>query len=227
MILQPLVKSPEATELFSMPDTKRKIMLGDPDKLDSSVHAVVVAAHNAVGDGRTKIAALVGDKTRNDVQRHAAARTVAERAIGVLESAQKQLSAQARRMNQDATDTVNQSFAADPNRASIQSEIRGWIREQAKSVEGLAKIREAMKASAEVGAILFHSPHFLLGLADSVRTSMMMDAIEKHLPKAHAMFEAGIALEGAAAKYPAAMATVRRTFFNPALADQAKTRVEV
>ena len=69
--------------------------------------------------------------------------------------------------------------------------------------------------------------HFLLGLASSVRDSMMMDAVETHLPKAHAMLEAGVALEAAAAKYPAAITMVRRTFFNTAIAEQAKTRVEV
>lgn len=227
MIALPLVKSPEATEFFQMPNTLRKIMLGDPEKLDASVYNFVVRAHNAVGEGITTIVALTNDKTRNDVQRHAVAKTVAERVTAILNETKGQIEANARRLSREATDTINQSFAADPNRASIQSEIRGWIREQAKTAEGLAKIREAMTENAEVGSIIFHSPHFLLGLADSVRVSMMMDAVETHLPKAHAMLEASAALEKAAAKYPDAISKVRRSFFNPVLAEQASSRVEV
>jgi len=227
MMMTPLVKTPEATEFFQMPDTMRKIMLGDPAKLDDSVYNSVVAAHNAVGEGMLKVAALTDDKTRNDVQRHAAARTIAERAVSFLDAAKTNLEANARRLHREATDEVERSFGADPNRASVQSEIRGWIRENAKSAEGLAKIREAMRTNAEVGAVLYHSPHFLLNLADSVRTGMMMDAIEIHMPKTHAKFEAGIALDEAAEKYPKAISKVRRTFFNLAVAEQAKSRVEV
>jgi len=227
MILLPLVQTPEANEFFAMPNVRRKIMLGDPDKLDKSVYNFVVRAHNAVGEGITTIAALGSDKTRNDVQRHAAAKTIADRVTAILDETKGQIEANSKRLGREATDAINQSFGADPNRASIQSEIRGWVREQAKSPEGLAKIREAMTKTPEVGAILFHSPSFLLGLAENVRVSMMMDAVETHLPNAHAMLEASAALDTAAARYPDAIGLVHRSFFNPILAEQAASRVEV
>jgi hypothetical protein len=227
MTLQPLVQTPEATELFSMPDTARKLILGDPGKFEGTAEHTIVAAHNVVGDAMVKISALREDKTRNDVQRHAAAKVIADRTLAALEDARGRIDAEGKRLQREATDTINESFGSDPNRAAIQSEIRGWIREQAKTPKGITKIREAMKANAEVGAILFHSPHFLLGLADSVRDNMMMDAIETHLPKAHAKLEKGMALCDLSNKYPAAITKVRRAFFNGAIAAQAASRVEV
>jgi hypothetical protein len=231
MLGQPLMQTPEAIDFFAQPNVMRKLSLGDPEKLNGGTYGnaynAVVNAHNAIGDGMTKVAALADDKTRTEVMRHAAAKTIAERTVVALQDTKANLEANAKRMNREATEAIEQRFAADPNRASIQSEIRGWIREQAKSPEGLAKIREAMKADAEVGAVLYHSPHFLLNLAPSVRDSMTLDAIEVHLPNAYKMLEGGIALNELAAKYPKAIDKVRRTFFNAALAAQAATRVEV
>jgi len=123
MILLPLVKTPEANEFFAMPNVRRKIMLGDPDKLDKSVYNFVVGAHNAVGEGITTIAALGSDKTRNEVQRHAAAKTIAQRVTAILDETKGQIDANAKRLSREATEAINQNFGADPNRASIQSEF--------------------------------------------------------------------------------------------------------
>lgn len=231
MLGQPLLKTEEATEFFSQPETLRKVLLGDPERVSGpefgGAYNSVVAAHNALGDGMTKIAALTQDKTRTEVQRHAAAQTVAERTVAQLAATEAHLKATAKHLQKEAEASVDEQFNVDPNRASLQSEIRGWIREQATKPEGLATIRNALKADREVAAVIYHSPHFLLGLAPDVRDNMRIDGIERHLPKAYKMIEGSIALNEAAAKYPAAIAKVRRTFFSKGLADQAASRVEV
>ena len=187
----------------------------------------LIGESNALGDGMTKIAALTQDKTRTEVQRHAAAQTIAEKTAAALAATEVTLKATAKQLQRDAEATVEQQFNVDPNRASLQSEIRGWIREQAAKPDGLSTIRNAMNEDREVAAVIYHSPHFLLGLALNVRDNMRIDAIEKHLPKAYKALETSIALNEAAAKYPVAVAKVRRTFFSKPLADQAASRVEI
>jgi hypothetical protein len=144
MLGQPLLNTPEATEFFQQPKVMRKLLLGDPERLDSSAYNAVVAAHNAVGEGMTKVVALTGDKTRTEVQRHAAAQTIGERTVAVLADTQAKLQANSKRLLNEAQAVVEETFAVDPNRASLQSEIRGWIREQSAKPEGLATIRTAM-----------------------------------------------------------------------------------
>jgi hypothetical protein len=227
MLGQPLVQTEEATDFFSQPDVLRKVMLGDPDKVDETVRTAVVAAHNAVGNGMLKVAALTQDKTRTEVQRHAAAGTVAEQTAAALAQTQGLLNATADRLQREAGTMIEQTFALDANRASIESEVRSWVREQASKPEGLATIREAMKEDRTVATVLWHGPTFLLGLAPAVRENMRIDAIEYHVPKAYKALESSNALKETATKYTAAIAKVRRTFFSKALADQAATRVEV
>lgn len=205
----------------------RKVMLGDREQLDVQVWNAVTAAHDAISGGLKTIAALVDDPTRNDVLKHEAAKQVADRTIATIEQSQKALQARANALQTEAHEVVEQRFAIDPLRATIHTEIRGWIREQAKDEDGLIKIRQAMRKDSEVAAVIYQSPHFLMNLASDVRDHMRIDGIEAHVPAAYKMLEASIALNDTAAKYPKAIVGVRRSFYNAGLAAQASRRVQV
>ncbi|HEX3423025.1 MAG TPA: hypothetical protein VHS33_06460 [Sphingomicrobium sp.] len=205
----------------------RKVMLGDQEKLDKLAWNALTSAHDAMADGVQKIGRLVSDPTRNEVLKHEAAQQVAERTIATLDQTQKVLQARANALHTEAHEIVEQRFAIDPVRASIQSEIRGWIREQTKDEDGLVKIRQAMRSDREVASVIYHSPHFLMNLASDVRNNMRIDAIEAHVPDAYQKLEASIALSDTAAKYPRAIAGVRRSFFNAGLAAKASQRVQI
>jgi hypothetical protein len=208
-------------------DVGRKVMLGDREKLDKYAWNAVTSAHDAIASGVKTVSALVDDPTRNDVLKHEAAKQVAERTISAIEQSQKVLQARANALEAEAHEMVERRFAIDPNRAGIQSEIRTWIREQTKSEDGLGNIRKLMNSEPEVAAVIYQSPAFLMNLAPEVRDNMRIDGIERHVPDAYKMLEASVALNDTAAKYPRAIAGVRRSFYNAGLAAKAAHRVQV
>jgi hypothetical protein len=207
--------------------TQRKASLGDPQRFNTDANNAIVYAHDALVDGLGKIEGLVRDPTRTEVSKHAAARAVAKKTIGVIQTSASSIKALGASLNRRAQEMVEEQFAVDPNRASIQSEVRGWIRETAKAEGGLSVIRKAMGESAEVAAVLFHSPNFLLGLAVEVQANLVADGIEKYAPKAFAMIAEADALSALAIKYEHVARAVDQSFYSSALADQAALRVEV
>jgi len=229
MSIPMLVQDEDAQYFAQQASTEvgRKVLLGDREKLDDYAYNAVTSAHGWLADGVRKIGALVNDPTRNDVLKHEAAKVVAERTIEGLQQTQAVLEQRANVLHSEAHQMVEQRFAIDPVRGSIQSEIRGWIREQTKDEDGLLKIRQAMRSNSEVASVIYHSPHFLMNLASNVRDNMRIEAIEAHVPAAYKKLEASIALRDTAAKYPRAMAGVRRNFFNAGLAAQAARRVQI
>jgi len=229
MSIPMLVQDPDAQHFAQQATTEvgRKVLLGDREKLDDYAHNAVTSAHGWLADGVKKIGALVNDPTRNDVLKHEAAKVVADRTIEGLQQTQKVLENRASTLHTEAHQMVEQRFTIDPVRASIQSEIRGWIREQSKNEDGLLTIRQAMRSDPEVACVIYHSPHFLMNLASNVRDNMRIEAIEAHVPAAYKKLEASIALADTAAKYPKAIAGVRRSFYNAGLAAKAAQRVQI
>lgn len=208
-------------------NSQRMASLGDPDRFHPSARDPIVHAHNALTDGLSKIEGLVSDPTRNEVLKHDAARTVAGKTVSIIDKSQAAIDAAGFDLQSEAADTVHANFQANPDRASIQSEVRQWINATAKSELGYGKIREAMNASAEVAAVLQHSPSFLIGIPDDVLKPMIIDGIRLHLPKAYELSEQGTALRSLAAKYPQVAKSVRASFYTPAIAAQSALRVEV
>jgi hypothetical protein len=229
MSIPMLVQDEDAQYFAQQASTEvgRKVLLGDREKLDEHAWNAVTSAHDWLRDGVSKIGALVNDPTRNEVLKHEAAQKVAERTIAGIQQSLGVIESRARVLHTEAHEMVEKRFAIDPVRASIQSEIRGWIREQTKSEDGLNKIRQAMRSDPEVASVIYHSPHFLMNLAGNVRDNMRIEAIETHVPAAYKKLEASIALKDTAAKYPKAIAGVRRSFFNAGLAAKAAQRVEI
>ena len=224
-----LVKTPEAAKFMQMVSTKsgRKALLGDRTKYSSAIYNDVTFSHGAVREGLAKVAALANDPTRTEVQKQDAAKQVADKTVSVLQRAKASIENASATMQRQASEMIEEQFKADPNRAAIHSEIRVWIREQAVQSDGITKIREAMKSNSEVTAVLYHSPHFLLGLPEKIRKNIIVDGIEAHQPSAYAMLEHSGELTALAAKYPRAIQGVESSFYVSAIAEQAKLRVEI
>lgn len=208
-------------------ESQRKASLGDPQRFNAEALNPITRAHDALEDGLETLGKLVRDPTRTEVAKHAVAKTVADRTVSIIETSAASIAATARSLNSRANEAVEDVFAIDPNRTSIHSEIRGWIRDTAKSEGGIATIRKAMGGNPEVAAVLYQSPDFLLGLADDVRANLVAAGIERHVPKAARFLSDAEALSGLAIKYGHVVKAVPRAFYNSALADQAALRVEV
>ena len=203
----------------------RKVHLGDPAKHQVVLNSVT-AAHNAIEGGVETLARLADDPTRSEPEKHDAARVVANRTIETLERSWSHIAGNAQKIANDAQEAMDEQFAPNPMRAGIESEVRAWVRERANAGE-VAAIKEQAKASPEVAAVIYHSPRFLLGLAQDTHESFLEDIIETHAPKHFAAIAQGLELAKLAERYSPVIKSVRSSFYNQSLADQAKRRVEV
>lgn len=208
-------------------ESQRLASLGDPQRFNDEALNPITHAHDALKDGLKTLRNLVADPTRTEVSKHAVAKKVADRVVGTIETSAASIAATARSLNNRAAAVVEDVLAIDPNRVSIHSEIRGYIRETAKVEGGIGTIRKAMVDNLEVASVLYQSPNFLLGLPDEVRMNLVAEGIEKHAPKAGRFLADADALSALAIKYGHVAKAVPRAFYNNALADQAKLRVEV
>lgn len=102
-----------------------------------------------------------------------------------------------------------------------------YIREQAKQPDGPAKIRAAMFESKDVAAVIFHSPDFLVGINPETHSNLRYEAAEKFAPEAYKRMTYSVALRGLAPKFDKVIGSVRNSFYNPALAAKASTRVHI
>lgn len=210
-----------------MPDG-RNASLADPAQFKDVPQAynAIVAAHEEFKYTLPKIAALTDDPTRTLPELHHVGRQFANRTGEVLNKTYNTLSNAAAEANTEANEIIDNSFAADPDRASIQSEIRSWIRESARTEGGMATLRKAVETNAEVAAVVFHSPDFLLGIGEATRQNLAFDGVVEHLPAATALKARSAALTKAASAYPQLIKSVHASFYNAGLADQMARRVE-
>jgi hypothetical protein len=223
-----LVQSQAATKFIqnmSLP-TFRKVELGDPLKF-ANVNAPVSTAHDAIKSGVEILARLAQDKTRSEPERHEAARTVATRVAAVLQQSQAAIAGTAQRLGEQAMAMVEERFAPKEGRGAIESDIRTWIRETVKLPDGMAQIRQAVTTNSEIAAVVFHSPFQLLGVSEDARRELIRKASITFLPKASALAEEAAELAEMAERYPQVIRSVHASFYNNAVAEQAKTRVEI
>jgi len=183
----------------------RKSEFGDKTQFHDfpRTHNAIGALHEYAEYVLPKMAALTKDITRTQPQIHDVGRQFAERTNEVAQKVIDAAAADARDADAEADEIISSNFAADPSREGIQSEIRVWMRENGKTEGGLAKIREEMQRNAEVAAVLYHSPNFLLGIGEATRKNMVMDAVAIHLPKAASLKVRSSQLSKLAASYPA------------------------
>lgn len=224
-----LVGDPQSVTFLdnALLDTGLNAMLGELEKNDAAVAPDIQSARVHLRDAVKKVAALGGDPTRTEVERHAAAKKLAD-AVG--DKLAKTKAAIEERASYVQTTTLQQAhFALGPKseRGSLQSEIRSWVRDLAKKSDGLPTIREALATNDDLAAVLWHSPRFLLGLPESTHEMLRFEALESRKPDLYAALSTSARLEKLAEKYAAAIRRVQTSFYNPATASVASRRVEV
>lgn len=224
-----LVSNPNATKFLDLASTNagRKAYLGDASKYPVVAQGYITAAIKALGDGVAKVAALAADETRNDVQRHAAARTIANNVVTSLESARTNLAIIGERLLQEATDEINTTFQPSISRAAFDAENMRWIREQIQHPEGILKIKQAAMDDVNIANVIFNASPFALGMAVELHSSLKFQLTERHAPEAYKNAEQAVEVTVLAGKYEKAIAKVQGAFYEPAKADKAATRVDV
>lgn len=224
-----LVNTNESSSFFSLgaTETGRKAYLGDPESIEVGSRPYVLGAHIALRDAIATVAALADDPTRTEVQRHDAAKTVADRTVDRLVKTKADLEARADTLQQEGAAKAESEMRAKLDHGTHDSEVRAWIREQMKSETGIAKVREAMGNSARVAAIVYHSENFLMGMTNDLHQKLKFESVEKHTPDAYQMLRDSVDLRDVAVKYDRAINKVRQTFYNKTIAAQFARRVNV
>ena len=226
-----LVNGPESVQFMDMAQlaTGGKLYLGDPDHVDVMVKPDVLSAHMEFRIAAGKIVGLVNDPTRTLVDKHHAAKQIAEKLQEKLGKTKNLLTKRAESLEKEAMATADDDLGPKSERAVIQSEIRGWLREQTRSTDGLEKIRKAMAKtdSYDLAATIWNSPSFLTGIPHDTHEELRFEALESHRPDLYAKISNSLALKKMADKYDATMRKIPVAFYNPVIAEQFKKRVEV
>lgn len=174
-----------------------------------------------------KVAALARDETRTEVSKHGIARDLATHLAKEVRTVAVQVSQKGEDMQLAGADLAAEAFAPRPGYGHLDAEIRSWMRDAVKTPEGMAEVSKMAKTDAAIAGIIYHSPHYLLGIAKPIHERLQAEAVLKHVPKAAAMVEQGSTLVELAKKYEGLVADVHRSFYEPALAEKTSTRVEV
>jgi hypothetical protein len=225
-----LVDSPQANDFLDLAQIESGLhaMLGDPEKYDPAIRSSIQLGQGALRDGAKKVAALVSDPTRTDVDKHGAAKKLAEGVAKKLTEVKGSLQSRADTLRKEAVRQADDVFGPNQDRAALHSEVRGWMREMlSKGGDGLSKVRAAMKGSDDLAAVLWHSPSFLLALPPEVHEELRLEALEARKPDLYASLSSSLALETLTSKYDNALRKVQASFYNPVVAAKAAKRVEV
>jgi hypothetical protein len=129
-------------------------------------------------------------------------------------------------VNKKVTESIDTAWNGKVN-PQVHSEIRTYLREVSRQPDGLTQIQRLVDTQQEVAATVYYSPSFLMGVPDESMNGLRARAIETFWPAQFAKVEEANEWTDIASKFDNTIPKVHRTFFNPTVADQANTRVEV
>ena len=121
---------------------------------------------------------------------------------------------------------VDEALALSPHKGMINDATLAWMRETAKAGK-IGEIKKQAAASRDVAAVLYSAPHFLTGLAEGAHSSMKLSVAKQYEPEGFAMIEESVTLDDVDKKLERFERDVHANTYNPTLAAQEDTRVEV
>ena len=199
---------------------------GNPQKLPSVAHELT-SLHTRIGAHVSSVVALAKDATRTEVAKHAAAKELAQRTIKAIGDTADALNARAAILKSDGQAKADHFFAPQPGYSHIESEVRTWFREQVKTETGLGKVLSLAKEDRTLASVIYHSPHYLTGLAPDLQIKLQGDLAEHFVPEAFALVNEGVEIEAVASRYDKTAREINAAFYTPAIANKANSRVEL
>lgn len=220
------IESEHLLELAQIP-TGVRTLLGDTEGVDSAVQPEVMSAHIELKHAAGKVAALANDPTRSVSERHVAAKKVSDTLVDKLSKTGTLLTKRSEALRKDALTAADEMWGPKADRAAIQSEVRAWIREKAKTPEGLVAIRKAIETEPVVAEGLWHSPTVLLDLPATVHSNLRLEGLEKYRPDLFAKLSQSADLATLAEKFAKVARKVPGAFYSPELVKVNPRRVDV
>ena len=225
-----LVNTPNAEKFLTLANTNAglRAMLGDADADKfKGMGQTITDAQEVLRKGVERAVALVQDRTRTDVAKHAAAKQIAESTAKQLAFQRNQIAAKAEDLMQDGQAVADAFFEMRGERSAIDAQIMDWVKDQAGKDGGVAQIRKTAMEEPQLAAVLYNAPNFLLGINEKSHAKLRLDVVEKHAPTAYKAMDQGVELQGLVPRYDKAIAGIHSSFYNPTIADQAASHVEV
>lgn len=223
----PIGNTPEGTEFLQRIETPtfRKALIGDNTKLHSIVYNPIGEVDRALEQGVATIRALSIDETKTPVAQEEAKKRVADKLVNVIENAHAALKHGIASIDATAAEIVKDRFAPKPDKSALYTEIRAWFRETYAKPGGIVAIRDAVTTNSDFADTVHNAPYQLLGLPLETMSEMQMASLKTFAADAWGLMEDSKALAKVAKNYPDVARSVKSSFFNPALAMRAASRV--
>lgn len=152
---------------------------------------------------------------------------LAESTAKQLAFQRNQIAAKAEDLMKDGQALADAFFEMRGERSAIDAQIMDWVKDQAGKDGGVAQIRKTAMDEPQLAAVLYNAPNFLLGINEKSHAKLRLDVVERHAPSAYKAMDQGVELQGLVPRYDKAIAGIHSSFYNPTIADQAASHVEV
>ncbi|MBV0910924.1 hypothetical protein [Anianabacter salinae] len=207
--------------------TYLRTKLGDPERFPS-VKAQMTALQDSIVSSATKAKALAGDLTRTKPQLHLLGKEIAMRASAPIRQHAELFARKAVELMDDGKALADSVLGPREGYGYVDSEIRGWIRDQVKTPEGMQAVSTLYKSDKNVASVLYSSPYFLLGISEALHGKMAATAVEKFAPKGAALLTEGAALSKIVGNYESVVSDIHNSFYSAEVVAKAEaSRVEV
>lgn len=209
-----------------MSEVNLRARLGDPDKLLSASSAIRSAQDMTAKNAGIIYHRLPADLTRPSApEKHAVARELTQTTQAMLRVTAATIRDKAAVLAQRGQERADRALGLSNDR--LETEIRAYIRDAVKTAEGMAEVSNLSRSNTKVASVIYDSPHFLLGIGTDLAQKMKLDMVEHWAPDAWADLEECADLRRVLPNYAKVEAEIGSTWYNPQLAAQIDTRVQI
>lgn len=228
MSLEP--NTPRAKQFLSNMgiDAGRRAYLGNPATLPAEPATVVTKLHYVVADAVNRVNNLEFDKTRTPTQQHDAGRQIAEATVAEITKARAAVKKWSDRESAAAMQDIRASFAPEPGKAPLYSEIRAFCLARKGDPEFVGELRSLVETNRDFAAALLGDvPAILSGLSVERQQQLTVNAATKYATDATERLQQAVAVGELDAKLAAAQAEVAPAFYNAGVQEGMRTAVDV
>jgi hypothetical protein len=205
--------------------TFRKALVGDNTKLHPIVYNQIGEIDRGLEKGVATIRALSVDETKTPVAQEEAKKHIADRLVNLIENGHAALKHGIASIDATAAELIKDRFAPKPDKTALYAEMRAWFRDTYAKPGGIVVIREAVMSNSDFADVLHNAPYQLLGMPVETMSDLQMASVKTFAADAWGLMEDSKALAKVAKNYPGVAESVKSSFFNPALAMRAASRV--
>lgn len=210
-------------------DTSLRAMFGDETRLPG-INNIITASRALTRDSADMLLRLAKDRTKSDPEKHAAAQRVAGQLRGFLDMKAKEIRLHRNQLERDANSEARDAISLSNVRSGHDVMAADWIRSQmSRGPDGLDAIRAVMHDEPFAETLFNFRGEFLGMSGENAKTldNMRLDIWEKRAPDSFKKLTTWAAMDGLAEKYEKAGREFNGYAYDPHMAQDAQTKVDV